>query len=766
MSLDPAPVSAAAGYQMNTARPLAITRFIRVVQHNVQWIDLLLFLYILAFVRQYFWILNHNRVAWALSALVAIALSCLYISTRQLVVEKPGWSFWLVVALPLCLAYLMRAAFPDRSFDVLSYHLLHAERSLHGTLFYPLDFFPTVSSFNPIADTLTGISRLLLGFRLGTIINFFALLWVGLILNWILASFIRRAWVRSACVLLTLITENALFEISTYMVDLLALPLLFYATLLTLNADDLENRQSNSVHVAILLGASTAFKFTNFAAALPILAIVVYRMMLGPQRLSPRQLGLTALKMLLGFVAPLLPFTIYIYSRTGNPIFPLANKFFSSPYWPTHGGWDARWGPNGFWETLIWPVVVWFKPERSSELAVYSGRLSLGFIAALVGLLLGWRNRSLRTICFILLTSTLLWSAVGLGYSRYGLYQELLAGVTTFAVAAVLLQKTASKLSWRTALASLFCVALISQVLLACSYARQKEWGGRTTLIANPEAYAREARFMLRDRSIRDHFNSEELALFDGVHVWMETCPQSTGFEVLLKPGVPIIAARQPEYFFTRESRRQFVNTVEQLPGDTMFSLCFPEYIETSRQAIAARGLEMGRITPVQVPFFSPNQRIGLVLIEVLRPQGEARQKFQSSWMNAAFPDYDYREQITALDAPSSMRAGQKATIRFKVKNLGYATWPAVGNKEGRYQVNIGDRWLSADGAVEINQLDGRTGMPNDLLPGKEIELPLNVKAPQTTGEYILEIDMVHEGVSWFYERGAKPLRLRVRVEP
>jgi hypothetical protein len=112
------------------------------------------------------------------------------------------------------------------------------------------------------------------------------------------------------------------------------------------------------------------------------------------------------------------------------------------------------------------------------------------------------------------------------------------------------------------------------------------------------------------------------------------------------------------------------------------------------------------------------------------------------------------------------MRAGQKATIRFKVKNLGYSTWPAVGNKEGRYQVNIGDRWLSADGAVEINQLDGRTGMPNDLLPGKEIELPLNVKAPQTTGEYILEIDMVHEGVSWFYERGAKPLRLRVRVEP
>ena len=30
---------------------------------------------------------------------------------------------------------LLRAAFPDHSFDVLTYHLLHAERTLRGTLF-------------------------------------------------------------------------------------------------------------------------------------------------------------------------------------------------------------------------------------------------------------------------------------------------------------------------------------------------------------------------------------------------------------------------------------------------------------------------------------------------------------------------------------------------------------------------------------------------------------------------------------------------------
>jgi hypothetical protein len=42
----------------------------------------------------------------------------------------------------------------------------------------------------------------------------------------------------------------------------------------------------------------------------------------------------------------------------------------------------------------------------------------------------------------------------------------------------------------------------------------------------------------------------------------------------------------------------------------------------------------------------------------------------------------------------------------------------------------------------------------------------LNVTAPRTPGNYILEIDMVHEGVAFFYEKNSEPLRLNVRVEP
>ena len=154
-----------------------------------------------------------------------------------------------------------------------------------------------------------------------------------------------------------------------------------------------------------------------------------------------------------------------------------------------------------------------------------------------------------------------------------------------------------------------------------------------------------------------------------------------------------------------------------------------------------------------------------MMLIEIRRPEAaEARAKFASSWLNAAFPDADYRAEITALNAPAVMLAGQNLPLRFRVKNLGESDWPAVGNKEGRFQVNIGNRWLKSGTA--INGFEARTGMPADLQPGQEVELILNVSAPNQPGDYTLEIDMVHEGVTWFYERGAKPLHLSVRVEP
>ena len=155
------------------------------------------------------------------------------------------------------------------------------------------------------------------------------------------------------------------------------------------------------------------------------------------------------------------------------------------------------------------------------------------------------------------------------------------------------------------------------------------------------------------------------------------------------------------------------------------------------------------------------------MLIAVSTPRdAEGRAEFESSWTKAALSDEDYRAEITTADAPALMRAGERRTLRVRVRNLGRAVWPAHGDTRGMYQVNAGDRWLDAAGARVVNDLDGRAAMPADLEPGGEVELPLDVTAPRAPGEYVLEIDMIHEGVTFFYEKGSRTLRMRVRVEP
>lgn len=65
-----------------------------------------------------------------------------------------------------------------------------------------------------------------------------------------------------------------------------------------------------------------------------------------------------------------------------------------------------------------------------------------------------------------------------------------------------------------------------------------------------------------------------------------------------------------------------------------------------------------------------------------------------------------------------------------------------------------------------VSNDDGRSNMSGDLNPGGDMELSLNVKASSVPGNYILNIDMVQEGVAWFAVGGSKPFTVPIKVAP
>jgi hypothetical protein len=129
-------------------------------------------------------------------------------------------------------------------------------------------------------------------------------------------------------------------------------------------------------------------------------------------------------------------------------------------------------------------------------------------------------------------------------------------------------------------------------------------------------------------------------------------------------------------------------------------------------------------------------------------------------------PAEAFRAELSISLLPSTMRTGQTEVVRVRVKNTSNASWPAQGRKEdGYFQVNLGNIWYNSRGEVVADGAYVRTGFPVDVNPGEEVELPLTITAPRAAGDYILEIDLVQEMVSWFHDKGSESLKTKVNVK-
>jgi tRNA (mo5U34)-methyltransferase len=119
-----------------------------------------------------------------------------------------------------------------------------------------------------------------------------------------------------------------------------------------------------------------------------------------------------------------------------------------------------------------------------------------------------------------------------------------------------------------------------------------------------------------------------------------------------------------------------------------------------------------------------------------------------------------------ALEAgPRACRAGEELTFTLRVENAGLARWSASGEGlGGRGAVHLGAHLLRAD-EEELAWDFGRADLPSDLEPGESARVELILRAPETSGDYVVEFDIVAEHVAWFEDFGSGTLRHALTVE-
>ncbi len=123
------------------------------------------------------------------------------------------------------------------------------------------------------------------------------------------------------------------------------------------------------------------------------------------------------------------------------------------------------------------------------------------------------------------------------------------------------------------------------------------------------------------------------------------------------------------------------------------------------------------------------------------------------------------------LRAPAALSGpvapGATVDVPITVQNRSQAGWCVDSQIPVflSYHLRSGARGSEGAAAGTMIAFDNaRSPLPGHLQPGTDTIVPLAVTAPAEAGDYVLEIDLVHEGITWFADRGARTATVALTV--
>ena len=321
---------------------------------------------------------------------------------------------------------------PDTSFDTLNYHLYLQERPFSNNVSF--NFFPArwINTFSlPLADRFLCFFRLVFGYRFGIMGNLIVMFLMYYQVKIILSVFVKNKYYISLISVAVLFTEQILYNMATYYVDLISIPLFLEIIIFLLK--DKEKKISNKENFSILLiaGLLVSLKISNAFLLIPLAIIYIYRY----------KKSFNYKTFLFGILIFIFPMAVYLlnnYLQTSNPIFPFYNSIFKSNYLPNENWIEGFYGPKTVMERLFWPLYLFEFPRRAFDTDVYYNRIGFGFIVSLFIIVCALIERifkreenknSFVSLSILYIVFCLLWGNFMMGYIRYALVLEVISGI-------------------------------------------------------------------------------------------------------------------------------------------------------------------------------------------------------------------------------------------------------------------------------------------------------------------------------------------------
>ena len=308
-------------------------------------------------------------------------------------IAKPSVNWLDVVIAVIGLVYLVVALMPEVGFDALASHLvIPVHLALRHQWMFDASMY--VWAVMPaLGDFIFSIGYMLAGEAAARLINvgfIFILAWLlrSLVL-WAGGSIVGARW----AVLIFLSTPLTFIEGNSLYIESVWASFAVAGTLAMLSACSAVGKPKFELPIAgFLLGCALASKAVTSSLLIPLFLILIWR-----YKSWFKKINLVSLLLALGFflVIGVIPYAT-AWHLTGNPVFPLFNKIFKSPFYSASSNfstkysdgisWDfiysatfqttkyleAAWGACGFQWLLLFPsaclTLLIFRNSRQIEL--------------------------------------------------------------------------------------------------------------------------------------------------------------------------------------------------------------------------------------------------------------------------------------------------------------------------------------------------------------------------------------------------------------
>jgi hypothetical protein len=402
-----------------------------------------------------------------------------------------AWSFRLQVLL-ICAGagFLSVILGPDNNWDLRFYHLYAPWAYLHGRYLYDIGPAQYQGFFNPTADFLfyaLTSSRLndyprIVAFIMGAMHGINAALIFTIALHVIRPlQRLESLTLRAVAVVIGMSGAGFISLLGGTTNDLINSIFVLASLLSILKLADRPSGPETWIGFAwsgLWLGIAVGLKYT---AIIFVPGLVLIALITALRRNSARGLITFGIASMLGFLVVAGHHLLVLWRDFGNPVFPLFNNIFQSPYYDPISIRDDQFLPRGFWQAVAYPFF-WasINSDLVSELQFRDWRGAITYIAIVTGLLalatafvrqkhvrhgVFAQTHGLGLIFIFVTTSHFIWE-FSFSIYRYAVALEMLSGIVAIGT-----------LIWLVADRHLRIVAALALLITAAATTVYLDWG-------------------------------------------------------------------------------------------------------------------------------------------------------------------------------------------------------------------------------------------------------------------------------------------------